>query len=61
MKNPLVREIVLALAIKIAALTVLWFAFFSHPQDKHMPAAKVQAALLGAAAAPAESVNEDQR
>lgn len=47
MKSRLGREIALALALKAAVLAGLWWAFFSHPQDKNMDAAQAGAALLG--------------
>jgi len=34
-KNVYRREISLALLLKLIALSLLWFLFFSHPVDKH--------------------------
>ena len=31
--DPLVRELMVILAIKVAALVVIWFAFFSGPEE----------------------------
>ncbi len=45
---PLWLEITLALLIKVAILTLLWHAFFSRPQTKHMrlPTATLEQHLL---------------
>lgn len=45
---PLWLEIVLVLLIKLTALFILWKAFFSHPQTKHMalPTPAVEQHLL---------------
>ena len=45
---PLWLEIVLVLLIKLIALFILWKAFFSHPQTKHMalPTPAVEQHLL---------------
>lgn len=45
---PLALEIALALLLKIAILTLLWKAFFSHPQTKKMalPTPQVEQHLL---------------
>ncbi|MCH8618452.1 cytochrome oxidase putative small subunit CydP [Undibacterium sp. TS12] len=47
---PLWMEIVLVLIVKVAILTLLWHAFFSRPQTKHMrlPADRLEQHLLGA-------------
>ena len=31
--DPLVRELIVILAIKVVALVVIWFAFFSGPEE----------------------------
>ncbi len=45
---PLWLAITLALILKVLLLTLLWQAFFSHPQAKHMrlPGAQVEQHLL---------------
>ncbi len=45
---PLWAEITLVLLVKVAILTLLWNAFFSKPQTKHMrlPTEKVEQQLL---------------
>jgi hypothetical protein len=42
------RDISIVLAVKLAALVLLWWAFFSHPVAPHMtvPAANVAAHLV---------------
>jgi hypothetical protein len=46
--SPLGRDISIVLAIKLAALALLWWAFFSHPVAPHMtvPAPSVAAHLV---------------
>ncbi len=46
--SPLGRDLTLVLAIKFAALFLLWWAFFSQPPAPHMtvPVARVEAHLV---------------
>ena len=59
---PLWLEIALALLIKVALLILLWKAFFSHPQAKHMllPTPVVEQHFLSAAQ-PAESTQRSRK
>jgi hypothetical protein len=43
--SPLGRDITMVLALKLAALAILWWAFFSHPVARHMvvEAGKIEA------------------
>lgn len=43
----MVREIVLALLIKLAMICGLWLAFFSHGHDEMLTDAEVSQGLLG--------------
>jgi hypothetical protein len=49
--SPLGRDLVVILALKFAALALLWWAFFSHPTATHMrvEASRVEARLLSPA------------
>jgi hypothetical protein len=40
------KEIAVALAVKAALLFVLWYAFFSEPQDRKLTPEQVSAAVL---------------
>lgn len=40
------REIILALAVKIFALTLIWYAWFSSPAGDHLDEAQVAAQIL---------------
>ncbi len=46
--SPLGRDISIVLAVKLAALALLWWAFFSHPvaPDMSVPAPSVAAHLV---------------
>lgn len=59
---PLALEIALALLLKILILTLLWKAFFAHPQAQHMrmPLPRVEQHLLSASAASAASAADPQ-
>jgi hypothetical protein len=56
--SPLGRDVAIILAVKFAALVLLWWAFFSHPVARHMTieASQVEAHLAGNPA-PGESTN----
>lgn len=43
------RELVIALALKFAAIFVLWWFFFSHPLDERLTETQVGATVFGAA------------
>jgi len=45
------RELVVALALKFAAIFVLWLLFFSHPLDERLDETQVGATVFGAAPA----------
>ena len=64
-KNRLIRELALVLAIKLAALYGLWFAFFSEPARTVETPADVERALLGSPQArphaPTPITTEDAR
>jgi hypothetical protein len=49
---PLRKEIAVALAVKTALLFVLWYAFFSEPQDRRLTPEQVSAAVLAPHPAP---------
>ncbi|HEX7271422.1 MAG TPA: hypothetical protein VF420_04635 [Casimicrobiaceae bacterium] len=59
--SPLAREITIVLIVKFAALTFLWWAFFSHPMARYMTidAGQVGAHLTGNSA-PKESASADR-
>jgi len=59
--SPLAREITIVLIVKLAALTFLWWAFFSHPVTRRMTidAGQVGAHLAGNPA-PKESASADR-
>ncbi|NNM81827.1 MAG: hypothetical protein HKL98_04375 [Burkholderiales bacterium] len=40
------REIVLTLIIKVFVLSLIWYAWFSNPQDEHLDDAAVAARML---------------
>lgn len=51
--GPLGRDLTVVLAVKIVALALLWWAFFSHPVTRHMQiASPTVAAHLVPAASP---------
>jgi hypothetical protein len=45
--NSLAREISAVLLIKICLIFGLWYAFFSHPVDRHLTDRGVSAVILG--------------
>jgi hypothetical protein len=53
-RERLALTLVVTIAIKCLVLYGLWYAFFSHPQTKHMllPAAQVESHLFAAPARP---------
>ena len=58
--SPLAREITVVLIVKFAALTFLWWAFFSHPVTHHMTIDARQVGVhLAGSAAPKESASAD--
>jgi hypothetical protein len=60
----LARDITVVLAIKIALLMALKYAFFNHPQAEHMsmsPAAVAQAILAVPASPKSQGAQHDQR
>lgn len=44
--HPLAKKMAVLVAIKMAALFMLWWAFFSAPQDEHLTADQVGSAIL---------------
>lgn len=40
------REIALTLAVKVFVLTLIWYVWFSNPQDKTLDDARVAAQML---------------
>jgi len=58
--SPLGRDIAVILVLKLAALGLLWWAFFSHPTATHMRVepSRIEARLL--APAPQDSPRADR-
>jgi len=55
------RELVIALALKFAAIFVLWWLFFSNPVDEHLTEAQVGATVFDAAPAPNSPFNHSSK
>ena len=45
--NALAREITIVLLVKLFLILGLWYAFFSHPLDRHLTDRGVSAVILG--------------
>lgn len=57
-QHPLIREIALVLAVKIALIFVLWWMFFDLPDDRRVDTLQVGAHVAGMAL-PASPVPEE--
>jgi len=45
-EHPLTKKIAIATAIKLLAMTALWWTFFSEPRDRNLTPAQVGDAVL---------------
>lgn len=55
------RELVVALAVKFAAIFVLWWLFFSHPLDERLTETHIGATIFGASAASSSVPNNSPK
>jgi hypothetical protein len=57
-QHPLVREISVILAVKIAIIFVLWWVFFDLPASQHIDTTQVSAHVVGTIAPPQTTPEE---
>ncbi len=60
-RDPLAREVTVALAVKVAALALLYLAFFGPWQRTEVTAEGVENALLGAPSSVSDATSHEER